>query len=78
MNENNNFGNTNNNSNFAGNIANNHLNADNSNSLNNVNQTFDEAQRNRLNSGLILAEKNKNGGNGDSVGTSTRCRKDFT
>ncbi len=64
MNENNNFGNTNNNSNFAGNIANNHLNADNSNSLNDVNQTFDEAQRNRLNSGLILAEKSKKGGNG--------------
>lgn len=50
---------TNNNSNFAGNIGNNQLNLDNSNPRNNVNQAFNDAERNRLNSGLILADQNK-------------------
>lgn len=63
MNGNNNSGNnTNNNSNFAGNIGNGQLNLDNTYSLNNVEQTFDDAQRNRLNSGLILADESKRKG----------------
>lgn len=55
---------TNNNSNFAGNIANNQLDLGNNNPRNDVEQAFNDAERNRLNSGLILADKNKRNNRG--------------